>query len=65
MTTENLVDVALAGFDKGEEVTLPSVHDIRLWTTYEHAGAALFAATQVGSPAPRYGIPAPRFTEKR
>jgi short-subunit dehydrogenase len=54
MTTENLVDAALAGFDQGEEVTLPSVHDAGLWTAYDQAQAALFSATQVGVPAPRY-----------
>ena len=54
MTTENLVDAALAGFDKGEAVTLPSVHDGELWTAYDEAQDALFGATQVGSPAPRY-----------
>lgn len=54
MTTENLVDAALAGFDAGEAVTLPSVHDAELWTAYDAAQDALFGATQVGSPAPRY-----------
>ena len=54
MTTEDLVDAALAGFDRGEEVTLPSVHDAELWTAYERARTVLFGATQVGTPAPRY-----------
>ncbi len=54
MTAENLVDAALAGFDTGEAVTLPSVHDAELWTAYDAAQDALFGATQVGSPAPRY-----------
>ena len=54
MTTEDLVDAALAGFDQGEEVTLPSVHDAELWAAYDEARSALFAATQVGTPAPRY-----------
>jgi short-subunit dehydrogenase len=54
MTVENLVDAALAGFDQGEEVTLPSVHDVDLWTAFDRARAALFNATQVGAPAPRY-----------
>lgn len=54
MTTENLVDAALAGFDAGEAVTLPSVHDAALWTAYDEAQDALFGATQVGTPAPRY-----------
>ena len=52
MTTENLVDAALAGFDMGEEVTLPSVHNVELWTAYEQARSALFGATQTGKPAP-------------
>jgi short-subunit dehydrogenase len=54
MTAEQLVDAALAGFDKREAVTLPSVHDENLWLTYDEARANLFAGTQNGSPAPRY-----------
>lgn len=54
MTAKQLVDAALAGFDRGEEVTLPSVHDLDLWTTYDAARQSLFGGTQNGSPAPRY-----------
>ena len=54
MTAENLVDAALVGFDRGEEVTLPSIHEAALWDAYEKARTALFGATQVGIPAPRY-----------
>ncbi|MER9327019.1 SDR family oxidoreductase [Mesorhizobium sp. M0488] len=54
MTAENMVDAALAGFDQGEAVTLPSVHDRALWENYDAARATLFAATQTGEPAPRY-----------
>ncbi|MBS1048776.1 SDR family NAD(P)-dependent oxidoreductase [Gluconobacter cerinus] len=54
MTTENLVDAALAGFDQGEDVTLPSVHDAGLWSAYENARSTLFRTTQTGVPAPRY-----------
>ena len=54
MTAENLVDAALAGLDRGEEVTLPSVHDLDLWNTYDIARQNLFGGTQNGSPAPRY-----------
>lgn len=54
MTAEDLVDAALAGLDRGEPVTLPSVHDEDLWTAYDDARNALFAATQTGIPAPRY-----------
>jgi short-subunit dehydrogenase len=56
MTTENLVDAALAGLDQGETITWPSVADGSLWETYDAARGALFAATQTGKPAPRYGI---------
>ena len=56
MTTDNLVDAALAGFDKGEAITWPSVADETLWDKYDAARATLFAATQRGAPAPRYGI---------
>lgn len=54
MTAEQLVDAALLGLDRGEEVTLPSVHDEALWTTYENARGKLFGGTQNGSPALRY-----------
>lgn len=54
MTAEQLVDAALAGFDRGETVTLPSVHDEALWETYDAARLALFGGTQNGQPAPRY-----------
>jgi uncharacterized protein len=56
MTTENLVDAALAGFDQGETITWPSVADASLWDKYDAARSALFAATQVGTPASRYHI---------
>lgn len=54
MTAENLVDAALAGLDRGEEVTLPSVQDLELWNTYDAARQNLFGGTQNGQPAPRY-----------
>jgi hypothetical protein len=54
MTAENLVDAALAGYDKGELITLPSVSDAGLWDKFDDARSTLFAATQSGRPAPRY-----------
>jgi hypothetical protein len=54
MSMENLVDAALAGFDKGEVITWPSVDDDRLWEAFDAARSKLFAATQTGKPAPRY-----------
>jgi hypothetical protein len=54
MTAEDCVDAALTGFDMGESVTWPSVADAELWKTFDDARFNLFAATQVGTPAPRY-----------
>lgn len=54
MSAEDLVDAALAGFDEGETVTWPSVGDEGLWTTFDAARAAIFAAAQTGTPAARY-----------
>jgi uncharacterized protein len=56
MTTENLVDAALAGFDKGEAVTWPSVADETLLEKFDAARSELFAASQTGKPAPRYAV---------
>jgi uncharacterized protein len=56
MTTEHMVDAALAGLDQGETITFPSVADASLWEKYEAARSALFAGTQAGKPAPRYKI---------
>lgn len=56
MTTENMVDAALAGLDQGETITWPSVADASLWEKYEAARGELFASTQAGTPAPRYRI---------
>ncbi|MGK5023448.1 SDR family NAD(P)-dependent oxidoreductase [Janthinobacterium sp. RB2R34] len=56
MTTENMVDAALAGLDQGETITCPSVVDASLWEKYEAARTELFASTQAGTPAPRYKI---------
>ncbi|MDC6282738.1 SDR family oxidoreductase [Pandoraea sp. XJJ-1] len=54
MTTDNLVDAALAGFDQGELVTLPSLHDAAQWENYDAARGTVFGATQTSKPAPRY-----------
>lgn len=53
MSVEHLVDAALAGFDQGESVTLPSMADTGLWERYDTARFDLFAAMQTGKPAPR------------
>jgi short-subunit dehydrogenase len=54
LSAETLVDAALAGLDKGESVTWPTVADATLCERYDVARSKLFAATQAGKPAPRY-----------
>ena len=56
MTTEHMVDAALAGLDQGETITWPSVADASLWDKYDAARSELFANTQAGTPAPRYQV---------
>lgn len=54
MTAEQLVDAALVGLDRGEAVTMPSLHDDGRWQAFDEARARLFEGTQDGAPAPRY-----------
>ncbi|SCC26833.1 hypothetical protein GA0061071_110123 [Kosakonia oryzendophytica] len=54
MTTEDLVDAALAGLDLGEPVTIPPVENVQLWEEWEAARLALFSAARNGKPASRY-----------
>ncbi|AGN88030.1 SDR family oxidoreductase [Enterobacter sp. R4-368] len=54
MTSEELVDAALAGLDQGELVTIPPVEDLQLWDNWEAARLALFSASRNGKPASRY-----------
>jgi uncharacterized protein len=56
MTAEDCVDAALAGLDRRETVTLPSVEDPKLWAAFDDARVKLFAASQTGKPASRYGV---------
>ncbi|MCU1726231.1 SDR family oxidoreductase [Pseudomonas sp. 7P_10.2_Bac1] len=56
MTVEHCVDAALAGLEAQELVTWPSVADAGLWYSFDTARSNLFAATQVGAPAPRYNL---------
>jgi len=54
MTTDNMVDAALAGLDQGELITIPPMHDVQLWERYEQARLELFSSARTGVPAPRY-----------
>lgn len=55
MTTEDLVDAALAGLEMGERVTAPSVHDEALLRSYEAAGSSALQGSFDAKPAARYG----------
>ncbi len=54
MTTDDLVDAALAGLDLGEFVTLPSLQDIEEWNAYESARQKMIPHLRNASPADRY-----------
>jgi hypothetical protein len=58
MSTDDLVDAALAGLDQGESITLPSVEDPQLFVDYENARLKLLAASQTGKAASRYKVAA-------
>jgi short-subunit dehydrogenase len=54
MAAEDMVDAALVGLDRGERVTIPSLHDGDAWDRLE--GARVAISTQFGNtvPAARY-----------
>jgi short-subunit dehydrogenase len=54
MSAEQCVDAALAGLDRNELVTMPSLENAELLATYEAAQLALFKGAQNGTPATRY-----------
>jgi uncharacterized protein len=55
MSTDDLVDAALAGLDMGEFVTLPSLTDVRDWNIYEAARHEMIPHLRNAAPARRYG----------
>jgi short-subunit dehydrogenase len=63
MSTEDMVDAALAGLDQGEVVTNPPVQDGDDWTRFEAARRALSQKFGNSIPAPRYRavVPARRI----
>ncbi|HEY4801274.1 MAG TPA: SDR family oxidoreductase [Paraburkholderia sp.] len=55
MSATDMVDAALAGFDRRELVTIPSLHAGEEWDAYE-------AARQTMAPHLSTNVPAPRYT---
>jgi short-subunit dehydrogenase len=56
MSAEDLVDAALAGLDRGETVTLPSLEDASLWETFDATRIRMFNEMQTKRPASRYNL---------
>jgi short-subunit dehydrogenase len=58
MSVDDLVDAALVGFDRREEVTIPPLADEGKWGAYDAARLEMTANFFNGTPAPRYREPA-------
>ncbi|MBI0330814.1 SDR family NAD(P)-dependent oxidoreductase [Burkholderia plantarii] len=58
MSADAMVDAALVGFERGELVTIPSLHAGEEWDAYE-------AARQTMAPHLSSDVPAPRYTAAR
>jgi uncharacterized protein len=56
MSAEDCVDAALAGLDVGELVTIPGLHDEKLWTHWEAERRDISPKFRNAKPAPRYGV---------
>jgi short-subunit dehydrogenase len=54
MSTDDMVDAALAGLDQGELVTIPSLPDAADWQAYEAARQKLMPNLSRKTPAARY-----------
>jgi short-subunit dehydrogenase len=54
MSVDDLVDAALAGFDRQELITIPPLPDEGAWKTYEAARVAMGPGFFNSQPAPRY-----------
>jgi short-subunit dehydrogenase len=56
MSAEDMVDAALVGFDRGELVTIPSLHDEHEWEAFEAARKTLSSHHSSNVPAARYAV---------
>jgi hypothetical protein len=60
MKAGDMVDAAIAGLDRGELVTIPSLPDFSDWDAYEAARQNMIPKLSLSSPASRYGVPPAR-----
>ena len=58
MQADDLVDAALAGFDQGELVTIPSLPDVADWDAYEAARQKLIPNLSLSVSSARYRVAA-------
>ncbi|MEB0122122.1 SDR family oxidoreductase [Pseudomonas sp. CCI1.2] len=56
MDAQDMVDAALAGFDQGELVTIPSLPNAADWQAYEDARQHLVPNLSLSEPAPRFNV---------
>jgi uncharacterized protein len=56
MSVEDLVSAALVGFERGETVTIPPLHDVEQWNAFETARRAMAPHLSTSTPAPRYRV---------
>jgi len=56
MRAEDLVEAALIGFDRGEQITIPSLHAFEEWDAYEAARQTMAAHLSSNEVAARYRI---------
>lgn len=56
MTSDDMVDAALAGLDQGELVTIPSLPEAADWEAFEAARQLLMPNLSRSTPAARYGV---------
>lgn len=54
MSAEEMVDAALTGFERGERVTIPSLHAVEEWEAFEAARQAMAGHLSSNVPASRY-----------
>ncbi|MFC0399788.1 SDR family NAD(P)-dependent oxidoreductase [Paraburkholderia rhizosphaerae] len=56
MDAGDMVDAALAGFDQGETITIPSLPDVADWNRFESARQALMPNLSRSTPAARFHV---------
>jgi uncharacterized protein len=54
MDADEMVEAAIAGFELGETITIPSLPDVADWEAYEEARQNLIPKLSLSSPAGRY-----------